>query len=133
MVLQSNENKYTLQFIAVILERLIKEKKINENDLYVMTEKEIIEIIMQSKYHNAWKTFNKTEYIERKEYLTEVEKNTYFWVSTVTKRREVNPLVCEQGKVARLLNVSIESINKAKIYQEFEDSKYCYVKKIKNF
>ena len=124
IVLQKNEDKYTMQFIADILKDMLNNNKIKLDDLYVVSEEYIINMI-QSIYEE-YNVFSQTKMIERTEQIPE---NNYY-VSIDAKKRYVVPICINSNKIARLDTFSNKCKDKLDEYLNFKDSKYAYVKKI---
>ena len=69
IIYREDRTRYSMQFIADILKRLNEEGKISKEDLYRLTEEDIIKIIKKSKYADM---FN--EWTKSKEILTSTDK-----------------------------------------------------------
>lgn len=77
-----------MQFLADIIKRLNEENKIKLEDLYTLKEKEIIDIIENSKYSeifNIWKNSKKVK-------TTKQEPNNVYFVHHGAKVRYIDPL-----------------------------------------
>jgi len=102
IALQSNKDKFTMKYIADRLEKIIALKKIDFNDLYKLSESDIIKI------------------------LEENDKN----VSIESKKRYVVPLCKKNNQNVRLDKVSEKTKKLLLEYKNFKDTKYCYADKI---
>lgn len=121
MVLQKNENKFTLQFIADNLKFLIDENIIDHSKLYKMSEKEIVEIINKNKnLKENWNKFVSMDSV----YKSDVKPESEYFVSFDAKKRYVIPLVKVKNKVVRLDEVSSKTKNLLQKYLKFKDKIY---------
>ena len=120
IALQKNEDKFMMQFIADMLKKLIDNKKIKLQDLYELKEKDIVKIL--SQYQN-WNIFSELDGIDR----SDIMPNCYY-TSVMAKKRYTNPL-CGNNRITNISNKCAEML---KYYENFEDTKYAYSKKIKN-
>ena len=120
LVLQQNEDKYTMQFISDILKILINEEQLTIQELYVLSEAEIIKKINAcSKTSKQWDIFCKTSKIKRSK---SKPKNCYY-ISTACKKRYVIPLVGPN----RIDEVSLMAKELLKEYNEYSDTLYAYI------
>jgi hypothetical protein len=125
IALQSNEDKFTMQYIADSVKQLIDNNRIRKADLYKLSEKDVVNILKDSI--KSWKVFSQANVIER----TNEKPENFYYVSVDTKKRYVIPLCIFDGKPTRLDKVSTETKSLLSKYKIFEDSKYSYVKGIK--
>lgn len=124
IALQSNEDKYTMQYISDTLKRLIELNVIELNDLYKLSEESIIKLIKEND--STWNIFTKTTFLTK----TNIKPKDVYYVSIETKKRYVIPLCNDKNIVARLDKVS-DSTNELLInYNNFKDSKYSYIEGI---
>lgn len=89
---QSNEEKLKSQFFADIIKKMIELKEITEEDLYKLSEKEIIRIIENCKKDSISDTFKQFRIVETIDEGEEKPLNKYS-VNLNVKRRYVIPLV----------------------------------------
>lgn len=89
---QSNEDKLKTQFIADILKKMINKKIISYEDLYKLTEKEIVEKIENCEDNSISEAFQKYKEVE---YIYEGEHppKDLYTVSLKIKRRYIVPLI----------------------------------------
>ena len=88
IIYREDRTRYSMQFIADVLKKLISENKLSIEDLYVLKESQIISIIENSKYKNVfaiWKNAKKVKVSK------DMPKNVYF-VNHGAKVRYINPL-----------------------------------------
>jgi len=126
MVLQKNEDKYVMQFISDILKILIDRNLLCIDDLYVMSEEEIINIIINTDdIGEFWKLFSEAKGILR----SDVQPTNCYFVSVDCKKRYVVPLVLDK-KVVRL-NIASSKVEKLlEDYLTYQDTKYGYIEGI---
>lgn len=125
-ILQKNEDKLILNFLGDILKTGIKNNIFYEQDLFNSTEQEIILKIKTSQNDSikkAWGYFENMSKIKRSDTLIE---NTYC-ISLDSKKRYIDPLVCEYNTINRLTEISNEFKENLNSFKFFEDSKYAYI------
>ncbi len=116
---RDDKTRYSMQFLADIVKKLNKEKKITKKELYEKKESEIIELIENSdckEEFEKWK--NATKIITSKNKPAETQKNIYC-VNQKAKIRYIDPLVQietkqyqeEKGKM-RILRTKNERASK---------------------
>lgn len=120
--LQSNEDKFTMQYIADSVKQIINDNHISYRDLYKLSEKEIVNIFKNTI--PSWNTFSQAEFIER----TNKKPVNSYYVSVEAKKRYVIPLCVADDKAIRLDKVSAETERLLFKYKNYTDSKYSYVK-----
>ncbi|MFV0250015.1 MAG: hypothetical protein ACK5HP_03155 [Bacilli bacterium] len=124
MVLQQNEDKLTMQFIADTLKQLIDSNIIKLDMLYNLSEQQVIEIIKSNDLPSEkWVMFENTNTLFR----TEEEPKNKYYVSVDCKKRYVVPLVKHYNKTIRLNDVSKSCENLLNEYLNYSDSKYAYI------
>jgi HD superfamily phosphohydrolase len=124
MVLQQNEDKFTMQFISDIIKQLIEKKIISVQDLYIMSEKDIIMIINNiSDLQIKWDKFCKTDKLVR----TDKKPVDKYYISVDAKKRYVIPLIEIEGKTNRLNTVSDKCSKLLNKYLSYKDSSYAYI------
>ena len=88
----SNNAKITMQFLADIIKKMNQKGLINKEDLYKLSEKDVIEKIENCEYDNISKCFkawkNTTQINE-----SDIPVEDKYCVSINAKRRYINPLV----------------------------------------
>lgn len=125
-ILQSNEDKYTLSFIADTLRSLCNKRYIKAEDLYNLSEEDVIKLII--KYDG--KRWN--QFINSKKVMRSIHSiDNCFVVSVESKNRHVVPLVKYQNNVCRLNKISSEAKILLEEFNSYKDTKYCYIRKIK--
>lgn len=125
----SNVDKLTLKFYATIMKKMSDNGLVTVNDLYTLSEKEMIEKIENCNVDNISNSFKK--FRESKEvFESEKPVEDKFCISAKTKRRYIIPLVAmnkEKGAGVRINSVSEESKNIIEDYLNYETPKYVYL------
>lgn len=121
----NSESKVTMQFLADIMKYMIERKYIKLEDLYLLSEKEIIEQIINSKdkylsqafinFQLATKVFDSKVYIENK-----------YCISIKSKMRYIIPLVKVKNKNIRVNVLSNYANKKINEFLKFETALYSY-------
>ena len=123
IALQENENKYTMEFVASVIKKGVEKGLITMEDLYKKKETDIVTILKQN--FSTWEIFTETSMLLRTD-----TKPSQFYVSLNTKKRNVIPLV--KGKpITRITEVSKKAKEIQECIQEFQDTLYAYIEKIK--
>jgi hypothetical protein len=124
IALQSNEDKFSMQYIADVLKKQIDSNKIYFKDIYKLSESDIIKVIKENE--KTWNIFSEASLLKR----TDEEPKGVYYVSIDSKKRYVVPLCKADNKIVRLDKVSKEAENLLLKYKEFKDIKYCYIEGI---
>ena len=122
--LQGNKDKYVMKYVSEIVKLAVLQNLITLNDLYEKPEAEIVNIF--ANHFASWKTFEEATALTNTE-----EPPNGFYISFDTKKRTTVPLVISSNRVDRIVNVSEEA---KKIYSElenFQDTKFAYVRSLK--
>lgn len=139
---RDDKTRYSMQFLADIVKKLNKEKKITKKDLYEKKESEIIELIENSDCKEEFEKWKKaTKIITSKNKPAETQKNIYY-INQKAKIRYIDPLVQietkqyqeEKGKM-RILRTKNERASKVsnlakKLIEEnlkYDMDKYIYL------
>ena len=116
------EDTITMYFFADIIEKMYNQKYITKDDLYQLSEKEIINLIKNcenEKISELFKKFmNSNSFIDCEEY-----RDDKFCVSRKIKRRYINPLTNN----GRIYDVSIKARKRIDDYLTMKISKYSYI------
>lgn len=122
--LQSNKDKFVMQYLCDVIKTLIDRGLITFEDLYTKPESEILSIISTL---SSWEKFqNATSVIS-----SDTKPRDSYSVSIDVKKRNVIPLVDINGNPLRINEVNEEV---KRIYEEIEnyqDKKYTYVRGLK--
>ena len=116
------EDTITMYFFADIIEKMYNQKYITKDDLYQLSEKEIINLIKNCENEEISELFkkfmNSNSFIDCEEY-----KDDKFCVSRKIKRRYINPLTNN----GRIYDVSIKARKRIDDYLTMKISKYSYI------
>lgn len=123
--LQGNTDKYTMKYISEIIKIAVERKLITMEDLYTKKENEIIAILASN--FNTWNEFTNASELIRTDDLPD-----NFYASFKTKKRNVIPLVLNNDIIDRIVNVSQEIRYLYEDFENYRDTNYAYLKRIKN-
>ena len=120
-----SEDTITIYGFAEILKLMNEENYIKLEDLYKLTELEVINLIKKCKDEKISKAFEKlmnySEFVECDEY-----REDKFCVSRNVKRRYINPLT-KEGRIYDISQASKEHIDN---YLNMKRTKYAYIEKL---
>ena len=122
VIYREDRTRYSMQFLADIIKKLIVEGSISKEDLYCLKESEIIRIIENSKYKNVYKIWEKTKKVK----LSNLEPKDVYYVKHSAKVRYINPLVNGQ-RISDVCKIAKKMIDKN---LEYDMSKYIYIEGI---
>ncbi len=128
IALQSNEDKFTLQCISDFLKKIVKEGIINIEQLYLLSEREILEIL-KDYYKESWKIFCDANKLIR----TDEPSDEYYCANIDAKKRYVLPNVNINNNNYRINEISKKSEEKVLQFLNYNDSKYSYIEGLKKF
>ncbi|MBQ7141060.1 MAG: hypothetical protein IJO32_06125 [Bacilli bacterium] len=125
MMLQANEDKISMNFLGDIVKKAIDKNIITYDELYILDEKEMIEIFESSNniVLEMWNIFKNLD----KVYNSDEKNDSKYCISLDAKKRYVNPLCNIDGKINRLCDISLKSANLLKKYMKYKDTKYAYI------
>ena len=115
----SNEDKLALQLLADILKMMYHNKLITMDDLYSLTESEIIHRILASPYKEYFHYFQTMTSIHE----SDTPVNNYYHISLDVKRRYIDPLLC--GK--RISTQSEEAASLIHDIKSYQTPLYAYI------
>lgn len=122
----NSENKIVMQFFADILKEISNNEMISKQDLYDLSEEEIIYKIKHcgdKRIEEAFEKFQNTT----KVYESDEEIKGKYCISVESKRRYIIPLVsCECG-VKRISEISENAKNDIVSFLNYSPKKYAYV------
>ena len=122
--LQSNCDKFVLQYLADVIDLSISKNLFTLNDLYRLKESDLINIMKNN--FESWDSFEKAT----KVISTNMEPKNYY-ISVNAKKRNVIPLVQTEDGAKRINNVTFKANKLYEQIDDYEDKKYGYVKAIK--
>ena len=123
MILQKNEDKFTVQFIADTIQKLIEYGDICFDDLYKLSEEEVIKRIMLN--NNLKKSFE--VFVNADEVIKSDSKPAGYHVSVASKKKYVIPLCLYDNEIVRVDKVSVKVETLLSEYLNYNDALYCYV------
>lgn len=124
--LRGNTDKYVMKYISEIVKLSVNKKLITLDDLYSKKESEICDIFASN--FASWSEFVYATDLIR----TNDKPEDRFYISFDTKKRNTIPLVRTDDGAKRIVDVSLKAFNCYEELDRYKDSKYAYVKKIKN-
>ena len=121
------ETKFSMQFLADTIKEMNDYNLITINDLYTLSEKEVIERIKNCKYGNISKHFKIWENTtEVKQSDKEIENKYCVNIDNV-KIRYINPLVRNENGFTRINKISEKADSDIKKALNFKTKKYAYL------
>ena len=122
----SNEDKVTLQFFADTVRKMSEKNLLTKQDLYTLSELEVINKIKDCKDERISKCFklfqNATAIGESDEPVLDK-----YCISINAKRRYIVPLVGSNDYYERINNISSNAKEKIDDYLKYETKKYAYL------
>jgi len=122
IIYREDRTRYSMQFLADILKRLIDENKLTLNNLYKLKESDIISVIENSQYKNVFNTWRKA----KKVISTKEQPKDVYFINHGAKVRYINPLV-NGRRISDICKVAKNMIDKNLSY---DMSKYVYIEGI---
>lgn len=121
-----DKRRFSMQFLADIMRRISNANIITINDLYELSEKEIIDMIKKCKLYDINNCFNIWENaVDIK--TSDIKPDNKYSVNVKAKKRYINPLVKTENGVERIMDISDkakECINKC---LEYSFDRYIYM------
>lgn len=121
-----NEDKLTMQFFADILKEMSQKHLITKQDLYSLSEQEIIEKIKHCGDSRIEKAFTNFQNVT-KVYESDEKIEGRYCISVEPKRRYIIPLVQNGNLGVRIDQISKKAQNQIENYLKFKTKKYTYV------
>lgn len=107
LIYRSDENRFSMQFIADILKGLKDAGKITIEDLYDKKESDIIKIIEKSKYKDVWNTWRKA----KKVHSSKTKPDEVYYVHQRSKVRYIDPL-CKGKRMSEICKLAKRDLEK---------------------
>ena len=123
ILFREDRTRYSNQFIADIIKKLVEEKNITIEDLYNLKESDVIEIIKKSKYEDIFNIWKDTKKVK----VSKDKPRDVYYVHHGAKIRYIDPLV-KKARISKLCKIAQKNIEKNKA---FDMSKYVYIDGIK--
>lgn len=128
----SNPTTFSMQFIADIMKKMSENKLVSRDDLYNLSEKEIIDKIENCKIGQIAECFKNwreaTKLLESDEFVEGV-----YCIKGKNKKRYIVPLVKSGNGYERIYNVSEAAKQDIETFLNYKPKTYCYLKIDKNF
>lgn len=121
-----NEDKIVMQFIADIVKKMSERGYLTKKDLYSLSEKEVINKILNCKDKDISEYFRRFQEIDRV-YGSDIEIKDKYCISIKAKRRYIIPLVKKDINDVRIDKISEKAKNKIDKYLNYETTKYAYI------
>lgn len=96
IIYREDRTRYSMQLIADILKRLSEDGLLTKKDLYTLKEKQIIDIIMRSKYADIFKKWLSAEQVK----VSNDKPEGVYYVYVGTKVRYIDPL-CDGKRISQ--------------------------------
>jgi len=128
----SNKTTFSMQFLADIMKKMSAENLMSVEDLYNLSEEEIIAKIEScelgdiSKCFETWR--NSTKLMESDEPVDNV-----YCVKGKNKRRWIEPLVRYENGYRRINDISISAKTDIESFLNYKPKTYCYLEIDKDF
>lgn len=122
-----SKTKFSMQFLADIMRKMSEENLITKNDLYKLSEKEIIKKIESCDKYNISKCFNLWRNATKINESDTLPQDIYYVGIEKCKIRYINPLVKNGDKYIRINNISELAQEDIKNALNFRTKKYAYL------
>ena len=119
VIYREDRTRYSMQLLADIIKKLSEEKIITKKDLYCMKETDIINIIKNSKYNNAFCIWEKAKKIK----ISKQKPEGVYYVHHGAKVRYIDPLIEKR----RISSISKEAKNMIDKNLSYDMSNYVYL------
>jgi len=118
---------FSMQLLADIMKKMSVQNMITVNDLYKLSEKEIISKIENCNDENISKCFNIWKNATEINISDTLPTNKYFVSIEKMKVRYINPLIRNNGKYTRILDISESAKNDIEQALTYKAAKYTYL------
>lgn len=118
---------FSMQFLADIMTKMSKRNLINIDDLYRLSEKEVIEKIENCNYDNISECFKIWRNATKINISDTLPINKYFVSIEKMKVRYINPLVQDNGRYERIYNISESAKQDIEKTLKYKTAKYTYL------
>ncbi len=122
-----NKTKFSMQFLADIVKKMSKENEISKNDLYRLSEKEVIEKIENSKIGGIAKNFEIWRKATQIKESDEEVKDKYCVKIPNPKIRYIVPLIRTKTGFIRINQVSQIAKTEIELAKNFKTKNYAYL------
>lgn len=107
-----DEDRLCMQFVADIIKSMNKKGYITVDDLYTLSESEVLQLIKTCDDSSIRNSFNLFENATRNSvYKSDCPNDKIYCTTVKGKKRYINPLVISNNKACRISNVSSQANN----------------------
>ena len=107
-----DEDRLCMQFIADIIKSMNIKNYITVDDLYKLSEPEVIQLIQNCEDNYIKNAFKKFQFATRDPvYKSDTPNENIYYTSVKGKNRYVNPLVSSNDKIYRIKDISMQANN----------------------
>ena len=128
----SNKTTFSMQFLADIMKKMSEHGLISKQDLYTLSEEEIIQRIENckvGKISECFKTWRlSTDLQESDEFVEDV-----YCINGKNKRRYIVPLVKNEERYTRINEISQSAKQNIESFLNYKPKTYCYLNIDKDF
>lgn len=118
---------FSMQFLADIMKKMSQRNLISIDDLYSLSEKEIIEKIENCNYDNISECFNIWRNATKVNTTDTLPINKYFVSIENMKVRYINPIVQDNGRYERVYDISENAKEDIEKALNYKTAKYIYL------
>ena len=118
---------FSMQLLADIMKKMSDKNMISVNDLYILSEKEIIEKIEKCNEENISKCFDFWRNATEINTSDTLPTNKYYVSIEKMKCRYINPLVQNKGRYERVYNISENAKRDIEEALNYKNAKYTYL------
>ena len=118
---------YTMQMLADIMKDMSNNNLISIDDMYLLSEKEVIEKIKECDINNISNVFKVWENATEIKTSETMPSDKYFVSIEKVKNRYINPLVKTDNGYKRIKDISNEACNDIDLTASYKIAKYTYL------
>ena len=122
----NDKRRFSMQFLADIMKRMSNAGIITINDLYELSEKEIINMIKNCNDFNISECFNIWQNAKDVK-ISEKEMPNKYSINIKAKKRYINPLVKTENGVERIMDISDKAKECINRCLEYSFDRYIYM------
>lgn len=120
-----NKTKLSMQILADLVRKMYNQNLITKNDLYNLSENEVIKKIENCQYDDVSQVFNKWKNTE-KVYESDTFIENKYCKEIITKIRYINPLVRKENTYTRINQISKNAERDIDSCLNYKTKKYAY-------
>lgn len=122
-----NRTKFSMQFLADVMKKMSEKKLITIEDLYNLSEKEVIEKIESCRENNIAKNFEIWKKATQIKESSKPVQNRYCVSIMNPKIRYINPLIRQGNEFVRINKISEKAKEDIEKARSFRTEKYAYL------